>query len=313
MDKRWTVYCHTLISDGRRYIGLTSKTMLARWNGHVNLAKRSNGRRSHFAAAIRKYGKDAFSHEILEVCEDLDVANLAEECWIELLDTRNLEKGFNLAKGGKHVPHPKSNPWDRPGFREKVSGSMKKWFQNPNNSASHSATSREVLSRPEVKKKLSEATSKQFSNPSVRQAMSETVSSLHRDPGVASRFMRGLKNANKDRASKIRCKNGHEFSPENTRTDGNGWRYCRRCAADRASRKSLGARTHCSNGHELSGDNVFLSSDGRRICVACRPTQCSRGHSLADRPPAFRGRGCYRCKLERGRAHGAQTPVVSPV
>jgi group I intron endonuclease len=94
--------------------------MLKRWNQHLQNAKSKRGKGCRlFWNAIRKYGPEAFVHEVLEVCRDLEVANLAEECWIELFDTRNPEKGFNLAKGGQHVPHPTRNPWDRPEYREK--------------------------------------------------------------------------------------------------------------------------------------------------------------------------------------------------
>jgi len=88
--------------------------MLARWNGHVDLSKRSNGKHSHFAAAIKRYGPQAFSHEILEICNSLETANQAEEAWIEFYDTCDPMKGFNLVKSGGHQPHGKKNPWDRP-------------------------------------------------------------------------------------------------------------------------------------------------------------------------------------------------------
>jgi len=95
--------------------------MMHRWNQHCAQAKSSKGGRWHFPNAIRKYGPQAFSHEVLEVCNDLEVANLAEECWIELFDTRNPGKGFNLAKGGQHVPHPiRRNPWDDPVYRARA-------------------------------------------------------------------------------------------------------------------------------------------------------------------------------------------------
>lgn len=117
--KRWTIYRHTHIESGRHYVGLTSRTMERRWSDHLIQAKRlKDERRSHFAAAIRLYGKNAFFHEVLEVCSDLEVANLAEECWIELFETRNPAKGFNLKRGGDHIPHPIRNPWDRPEYRE---------------------------------------------------------------------------------------------------------------------------------------------------------------------------------------------------
>ena len=69
--------------------------------------------------AIRKYGPDAFSHEVLAMSWDLECANATEEQVIEQEGTRDPEIGFNIMKGGSHTPHPKSNPWDRPEFREK--------------------------------------------------------------------------------------------------------------------------------------------------------------------------------------------------
>lgn len=144
--------------------------MLARWNGHVNLAKRSNGRRSHFAAAIRKYGKDAFSHEVLEVCSDLEVANLAEECWIELLDTRNHERGFNLARGGGSQPHPlRMNPWNDPEYRAKQVLVDKSHLHSFESNERRRAT----YSTPESKRKRSEISKAISGSPEARAKNSE--------------------------------------------------------------------------------------------------------------------------------------------
>jgi len=120
--KHWTIYCHIHVESGRRYIGLTQYTMLHRWNQHIAQAKNlKNEKRSHFAAAIRKYGKDAFSHEILAMSWDLEGANVTERIIIEQWDTRNPEIGFNLAKGGGSKPslNPK-NPWNRSEYRDKL-------------------------------------------------------------------------------------------------------------------------------------------------------------------------------------------------
>ncbi len=117
MEPRWTIYCHIHSETGRRYIGLTKLTMMKRWNQHVRNARYKPGKGCHhFWNAIRKYGKEAFSHEVLEVCHTLEVANLAEECWIELFETMDPAKGFNLSRGGKaRAPYP---PWKDLTFRE---------------------------------------------------------------------------------------------------------------------------------------------------------------------------------------------------
>jgi hypothetical protein len=185
---RWTIYCHIHTESGRRYIGLTKKTVLRRWNQHVDSAHRRKGGWSHFANAIRKYGKEAFSHEVLEVCHDLEVANLAEECWIEFYDTRNPEKGFNLAPGGGHFPNPsKKNPWDDPDFRAKHLPRFVAAGQSPQARASSKAS----LNTPESKAKRSAATKAAMAQP-------ETVAkreAMRADPSYAEKISASVKTA----------------------------------------------------------------------------------------------------------------------
>ncbi|OPZ38227.1 MAG: GIY-YIG catalytic domain protein [Synergistetes bacterium ADurb.BinA166] len=302
MEARWTIYCHTHVESGRRYVGLTRKTWRQRWDQHVCQARRANVSRNHWYNAIRKYGKDAFSHEVLEVCSDLEVANLAEECWVEFFDTRNPEKGFNLVKGGLHTPHPVKNPWDRPEFREKMVPVLQK--MNDRTYSERSEVSREVWSRPEVRKKISVAAARQFSSPESRAKISKIIRELPRGPESWS----GLKKKNIDMRARTHCPNDHEFSESNTRIDKKGWRHCRRCEADYQYERNRSRMDFdlCPMGHELSGENVRLSKSGGRLCFACKPTVCKRGHLFSDKPSTFLARGCYRCKLLSGRVHDSK-------
>lgn len=157
----WTIYCHIHIESGRRYIGLTSRSWQSRWKNHCYAAKSSKGGRWHFPNAIRKYGKEAFSHEVLEICHSLEVANLAEECWISFYETRDPEKGFNLVKGGQHVPHPiRKNPWDDPEYRAKI--------HTINMDACFSCDAREAQRKSLTSETRSNATKKLWSNPLFR-------------------------------------------------------------------------------------------------------------------------------------------------
>jgi len=161
--KRWTVYCHTHVESGRRYVGLTSQTMESRWKKHVYTAKSSKGGRWHFPNAIRKYGKDAFKPEILGVYDTLEEANEQEKYWIDKWDLTNPEKGFNLAKGGGAQPHSiRKNPWDDPKYREKHKDCYRSLqtptaraknidvLRAPESRAKRSIISKEIRSRPEV-------------------------------------------------------------------------------------------------------------------------------------------------------------------
>lgn len=92
--KKFIVYCHTLKSDGRKYIGITGQNPKKRWNY-------GNGYTSYFRNAIKKYGWNNFEHTIL--FEDLTEQEAIQK-EIELikeLDLTDREKGFNLCYGGQ--------------------------------------------------------------------------------------------------------------------------------------------------------------------------------------------------------------------
>ena len=183
----WTIYCHTHIDSGRRYVGLTKRTMGRRWSQHVCQARSSKGGRWHFPNAIRKYGKDAFSHEVLEVCDTLEDANAAEVRWINHFDTRNPEKGFNLKKGGSHVPHPIKNPWDRPSYREKVSSSIRARWEDPATRARNVAGLRAKMSTSEYRANCSEAQRGKTLSSEHRAKISENTSRQHASRSVGER------------------------------------------------------------------------------------------------------------------------------
>lgn len=191
-----TIYCHTHIESGRRYIGQTKRTMERRWSQHVSQSKKRDGGWSYFANAIRKYGPDAFSHEVLEVCHSLEEANEAEEAWINSFSTCDPKFGFNVAKGGSHTPHPIKNPWDRPGYREKLCNAIKqKWedpefrasLMSPESVAKRSAKIKESHARPEVKEKISSG-SRAGMTPEARQKISDARSGRKLSPETCAKI-----------------------------------------------------------------------------------------------------------------------------
>ena len=268
----WTIYCHTHIETGRRYIGLTARTMERRWSQHVTQSKSAKGGRWHFPNAIRKYGPEAFSHEILEiVATSLEDANVAEERWIEELQTRDPDNGFNLAKGGQHVPHPiRRNPWNRPEFREarladlaranasitpeERSARSKELWSDPQFASKVVSATKAGMSTPESKEKRSRQQKAIKSTPEARAASSKAsqelwsdgahrahVQELWSDHGFRERCSSGLRRGAALNASKTRCPHGHEMTPENTRVNGKGSRECLTCKR-RWSRESARKR-----------------------------------------------------------------------
>ncbi len=95
---RVIIYKHTCLISNKSYIGVTGKTLEARWNQH-RCAALSRNSPLKFHRAIRKYGPDAWSSEILWIAESWEDALRLEREEIERLDT--VEHGYNLTKGGE--------------------------------------------------------------------------------------------------------------------------------------------------------------------------------------------------------------------
>lgn len=241
----WTVYCHTHVESGRRYIGITRQTWQKRWKNHISAAKSAKGGRWHFPNAIRKYGPEAFSHEILAICNTLEEANRIECSKIEEFKTRDPRFGFNLAEGGQHVPHPiRKNPWDDHNFREnavarsqklmadpairaKISATMKAHYSNESYTAAAAERTKKVWAAPEYRSKVSTAVKQRWDRPGER----DKYRKLWEDPDFQARCSIGLKVMNTRRTH---CKNGHELIDGNVRVDKRGRRECRLCCNARA-------------------------------------------------------------------------------
>jgi len=90
------VYCITNTVNGKKYIGMTGRSLEERWKSHSSSAK--NGSPFRFHSAIRKYGEESFKREIL--FQDLDIVECRtiEEKTINEYNTINC--GYNAKPGG---------------------------------------------------------------------------------------------------------------------------------------------------------------------------------------------------------------------
>lgn len=95
----YEVYCHTSPS-GKRYVGFTRKGWAVRWRNHVAAARR--GEDTAFYRALRKYGPESFTHEVLDRVSTQRGAKSAERAWIKHL--RSQVDGYNSTSGGDGVP-----------------------------------------------------------------------------------------------------------------------------------------------------------------------------------------------------------------
>ena len=95
MDERYTVYCHTNLINGKKYIGITKRNPQKRWGRDGNRYSRQA-----FGKAIEKYGWDNFTHEIL--ADGLTEAQAKEEEKRFVYDLGTMApNGYNLTSGGE--------------------------------------------------------------------------------------------------------------------------------------------------------------------------------------------------------------------
>lgn len=98
------VYKLTNTINGKSYIGITSRSVSARWNEHCERA-RQGVRNSRIYAAIRKYGHRSFKREALAYATSEDEVRKLETHYIHKFDT--YENGYNSNLGGNgHLKFP---------------------------------------------------------------------------------------------------------------------------------------------------------------------------------------------------------------
>lgn len=96
--------------NGNLYIGQTIQTVEKRWKVHVRDAinKRAN---TIIGRAIRKYGEEAFTIEIIVEKVPIIFLDTFEKYWINFYDTFNGSHGYNATKGGYGTFGVK--PWNK--------------------------------------------------------------------------------------------------------------------------------------------------------------------------------------------------------
>ena len=95
-EKLCSIYCHTNLINGKRYVGITSRSPEKRWaNGK---AYRHN---AYFTNAINKYGWDNFYHEIIATEVPESEAREYEKMIINLYKSADRRFGYNQSTGGE--------------------------------------------------------------------------------------------------------------------------------------------------------------------------------------------------------------------
>lgn len=89
------IYLLTNTSNGKMYVGKTTRSLEERWSEHVKSS--CYGSELYVHRAIRKYGESSFDVSVIEECSS-DAINEREIYWIDRLNT--LHEGYNMTAGG---------------------------------------------------------------------------------------------------------------------------------------------------------------------------------------------------------------------
>jgi len=96
------IYKFTHISTGRCYIGQTIQDPNRRRSEHIS-DSRHTSKEYHFHNALRKYGVDSFTFEVIATASTIDELNLLEEKYVKQFDSIN--NGFNIRQAGGNKLH----------------------------------------------------------------------------------------------------------------------------------------------------------------------------------------------------------------
>jgi group I intron endonuclease len=94
-ERKYLVYVHTSPS-GKRYVGITSQSAEERW-------RKGKGYKDNqpFFKAIKKYGWENITHEIVAENINYDEAATLEKFLIAMYRTTNKKYGYNICYGGE--------------------------------------------------------------------------------------------------------------------------------------------------------------------------------------------------------------------
>ena len=129
------IYKITHKETNKCYIGQTKMSLEWRLNnafcGHYIHAFSDTNNKSYFHSALRKHGKEAFTYEVIEECDN-DKLNEREIYWIAHYKSNIKEFGYNMTKGGKYtnIKFRQKRLALPVETRQKISGTVKKLWED---------------------------------------------------------------------------------------------------------------------------------------------------------------------------------------
>lgn len=92
------IYLITNTKNGKKYVGITRRSISERWAEHLEESRRGRSKRA-LTMALRKYGQDSFLIEQIGEAENWDSLCAAEVELIESIGTK-APNGYNMTDGG---------------------------------------------------------------------------------------------------------------------------------------------------------------------------------------------------------------------
>ena len=93
------VYCIENIINGKKYIGVTKRSVEQRFKAHKRTALNKNSKKCHIHDAMLKYGIQHFEIKEIDSATSTEELFEKEKYWIKQLDTKNT--GYNETDGGE--------------------------------------------------------------------------------------------------------------------------------------------------------------------------------------------------------------------
>lgn len=163
--------------NGKSYIGKTDKSFEKRIYEHISSA--SNGDKKLLCKAIRKYGHQNFTNEILEECKS-DISSEREIYWIDYYKSYFTENGYNMTRGGdgmdsETASHFRKQFWDSSkGEIRKIKLSEQFSKNNPCKKG-NLPWNRGIPHTEETKEKMSQTHLERFKDPLVKERQAEII------------------------------------------------------------------------------------------------------------------------------------------
>lgn len=200
------VYIFTNLVNGKQYIGQTTSSDPDKYcMTHFNNAVVDNRKQRVFYKALRKYGRENFTYNIVFCAFDKSSLDWAEDYFIIELNTLS-PNGYNTKRGGAQGKYSEDGKralseaclvtevrvrkkaamcevWKREEHRQKIAVVN----ADPHVKFKKNASRQEVINRPGFRESVRQRTQAQFSIPGARERASEVTTTLFADPDYRAR------------------------------------------------------------------------------------------------------------------------------